>query len=252
MSVIQEIGVDLNHKDRERVTIFLKKFLHHVDNTKLVICGGLATRFHLIQHGIDFPKRQFNDLDLLIQSINDIRPSIISDFMLYHYHPPGRDDPVETTYFFYAFVDPVSRMKTDVFPYRWSAPERFIQAKFQDKPIKVVGIEDQLIQCLYDVSRISDKQKVDPKQLKDVHILMQIADVKLAEKIWKQNNHPLYPPTLTKAIEKADLLTITHPEWWQAKPYRQQKPYHCPNCQSRSDYPITNIHRIYQILGYIE
>lgn len=250
---MDEIGVGLSDSERDRMRFFLEKFLHHVTSSKLVICGGLATRYHLYVHGLSFPQRAFNDLDFLIENVDDIKPSIISDFMLYHYHPPGKDDPdVETTYFFYAFVDPVSRMKADVFPYRWSASERFIQAKFQDKPIKVVGMEDQLIQCLYDVSRISDKQKVDPKQLRDVHILMKIADVKLAKEIWEQNNHPLYPKTLAEAIKKADILTVAHPDWWQAKPYRKPKPYCCFNCQNRPDFPITDMQKIYQVLGYVE
>lgn len=252
MPITQELGVGLNNKDREKMRIFLEKFLRHVDRDKLVVCGGLATRFHLAQHGLTIPARPFNDLDLLIESPNDTAPTITSDFMLYHYHPPGVDDPVEKSYFFYAFVDPQSRLKADVFPYRWSAPGRFVWATFQGKPIKVVGIEDQLIQCLYDVSRISPKLKVDPKQLTDVHTLMKIANVKLTEQIWKKNNHPSYPSTLKEAIEKADYLKVYHPQWWQEKPYRKPTPYKCSHCQDRLNYPIDSMSKIYKVLGYVE
>ena len=249
---LSEIGVCFAHSERKRMEFFLEKFLRHIKQNKLVICGGLATRYHLITHDTPFPQRSFNDLDLLIESIDDIKSSVISDFMLYHYHPPRRDDPVEKTYFFYAFVDPISHIKADIFPYRWSAPERFVKAEFQDKPIRVVGIEDQLIQCLYDVSRISEKQKVDPKQLHDVHSLLQISDVKLAKHIWKTNNHPLYPKTINEAIKQADLIFVKYKEWWQEKPYQKPKPYTCLHCQNRPDYPITDMRKIYKVLKYVE
>lgn len=253
MTKKHELGIGLTDDEKKRVKILLERFLRHVKLGKLVICGGLATRYHFASHGLLNLKRQFNDIDLLVEQVDDIAPSILSDFMLYHYHPPGKDDPiVEKNYFFYAFVDPETRMKTDVFPYRWSKPERFINVPFQGKSMPIVGIEDQLIQCLYDVSRISDKQKVDPKQLQDVHILMQIADFELAKKIWKQNNHPLYPKTFDEAVKRADKIKVEHPELWKVHPYRKPTPYKCPRCQDRPDFPITNMSIIYKVLGYIE
>ncbi len=252
MRVEQPIGIGLEQSDRERVEIFLTKFLRHIDPAKIAICGGLASRVHFAQHGIPFRKGSLNDIDLLTEQPDDVRPTVTSDFMLYHYHPPGVDDPVETSYFFYAFVDPESRLKADVFPYRWSAPERFIEATFKGQPIQVVSIEDQMIQCLYDVSRISEELKVDPKQLEDVHMFMQIADMELTEQIWGQNSHLSYPKTFNEALERADKLRVEKPDWWQAQPYRKPKPYKCSHCQQRPDYPISDMAAIYKVLGYVE
>lgn len=247
-----EVGRGLNREDRIRAEMFLMKFIKHVKPGKLAICGGLATRFHLKERKIDFPERPFNDLDLLIEKPDDIESSIISDFMLYHYHPPGIDDPVEPTYFFYAFVDTTTHIKTDVFPYRWSSTERFVRARLKEKLIDVVGVEDQLIQCLYDVSRISPSLKVDPKQLDDVHILMKIADRNLVRKLWIENNHPSYSPTFDEALRRAENIRKDHPDWWQAKPYRKPKPYICSHCKSRPNYLITKMSEIYKTLGYVE
>lgn len=247
-----ELGIGLESSDRSRAEVFIKRFAWHVTPGKLVVCGGLATRFHLALHNISFPKRSFNDLDLLIEKPNDIKPSILADFLLYHYHPPGVDDPVETSYFFYAFVDPIFRLKVDVFPYRWSSPERFVKARLKDLDIWVVGIEDQLIQCLYDVSRISLQQKVDPKQLKDVEILLKIVNIKLVKKIWEGNNHPSYPRLFEDALNRARKLKKTQPDWWQEKPYRQPKPFKCSRCQNRPEFPITDMKKIYKVLGHVE
>ncbi len=123
---------------------------------------------------------------------------------------------------------------------------------FDRKVVKVVGIEDQLIQCLYDVSRISETQKVDPKQLDDVHILMKIADKQLAEQIWKKNNHPSHPKELNEAIKRVDRLRKEKRNWWQVKPYRKQAPYRCPHCKTDPKYPITDMSIIYKVLGYVE
>ncbi|QQG44822.1 MAG: hypothetical protein HYW86_02830 [Candidatus Roizmanbacteria bacterium] len=247
-----EIGIGLLNTERKRMSAFLRKFIPHVKPNKLVACGGLATRYHLQTHGITFPQRPFNDLDLLIKAADDILPSITSDFMLYHYHPAGVDDPIEKTYFFYAFIDPETKIKADVFPYRWSSPKRFIQATFKGKLLPIVGAEDQLIQCLYDVSRISETMKVDPKQLQDVHSLLQITDTSLAEQIWRSNSHPLYPKTLHEALLRADSIVKEHPDWWKEKPYRKPKPYQCQNCQARPVFAITDMTKIYEILGYVE
>lgn len=206
-----EIGAGLSEEDKEKAASFLRKFLKHIKPGKAIICGGLATRWHLAMYGRNFPKRTFNDLDLLIERSEDIKASITKDFLIYHFHPANPHDRVEPEYFFYAFIDQETGLKADVFPYRWSAPRRFKTAYFEGKPIKVVGIEDQLIQCLYDVSRISSDMKVDPKQLTDVHTLLEIGDRALAERIWKKNAHPDYPKTLGGALGRADRLTSRAP-----------------------------------------
>jgi len=148
-----------------RIEDHLSKLIPHLTPERYVIVGGLAIRYHLQNAGIAYPQRPFNDLDIIAEDLSVIHSSISKDFMIYHFHQ--KDD-----FFYFSLADGKTRTKTDIFDYE-NAPEETIMVPFGNQKIKIVSIEDQLAQTVYDIQRISQETRVDPKQFLDANLLVQ-------------------------------------------------------------------------------
>src|SRR3989344_4771933 len=209
-----------------RIEDHLSKLIPHLTPERYVIVGGLAIRYHLQNAGIAYPQRPFNDLD-----------TIAKDFMIYHFHQKG-------DFFYFSLADGKTRTKTDIFDYE-NAPEETIMVPFGNQKIKIVSIEDQLAQTVYDIQRISQETRVDPKQFLDANLLVQIANIDKAQAQWKKRRKPEFPKSIEGAIERAESIRETHPEWIQKSPFRKPEPYKCDGCVLSHDFPLTPMDKIY-------
>src|SRR5260370_40796041 len=95
--------------DAKKVDIFLQRLIPHLIDNEYLVVGGLAIRYQLYKHGVVYPIRDFNDLDLKANSINTVKPSVTQDFLIYHYHPEKNGS------FFIVLIDPVTKIKVDIF-----------------------------------------------------------------------------------------------------------------------------------------
>src|SRR5260221_6345376 len=231
--------------DSKMVDKFLQKLIPHLVESEYLIVGGLAIRYQLHKHGVSYPIGDFNDLDLKANSPHAVKPSVTKDFLIYHYHP------LKNRSFFIVLVDPETKIKIDVFD-RTIKEEGFEEIVFHGSKIKVVNIEDQLVKTVFDIQRISQENKVDPKQFIDTRLLLKVADMEKANEIWRDREYRQYPTTIHEAIDRAEQIYKEHPEWVVEKPFRHLEPYVCPKCESVSGFPITPMEEIYKILGYTE
>lgn len=227
------------------VDSFLQKLLPHLADQKFMIVGGLAIRYYLDQFGISYPIRDFNDIDIKIESSDVLLPSVTKDFLVYHYHLSANGS------FYIVLVDPETKIKIDIFDMTIKN-EHSIKVPFHEYKLKIVRLEDQFVKTIYDIERISEDKKVDPKQFVEAELLEQIVDMKLADKIWKERRYINYPSSISLAFQRARKIALDHPEWVQEKPFRHTKAYKCNECLKVDDFPITPMTKIYEILGYTE
>lgn len=230
--------IGFSGEEKERIKTHLQKLLPYLRKGGFTIVGGLAIRYHLASKGIPYPQRPFNDLDIIIENSGVVSPAVAKDFLIYHYHP---DD------FYIALVEPITKTKVDVFK-ALPAPHKTIPVNFGEETLRVVSIEDQLVKTVFDIQRISEEKKVDPKQFSDTRLLMQIADLKLANQFWRENQFG----DLMEAVNRAESIAKSHPDWLQEKPFTKPNPYVCPNCQSTNDFKVTPMEQVYKVLGYVE
>lgn len=92
--------VGFSDSETKKINSYLNRLLLYLSPNNFVIVEGLAIRYHLISHGIDYPKRPFNDLDIIIKSLDDISRRVSGDFLIGHYHPKDS---------YLALVDPISK-----------------------------------------------------------------------------------------------------------------------------------------------
>lgn len=241
----RKLVVGFSEYDKKRVNNCLAKIFPHLNMDKSVVVGGLAIRYHLVNSGLDYPSKKFNDLDLMVEEASVVKLSITKDFLIYHYHPQKGNN------FYIVVVDPVNKIKVDIFDYD-PPPENLKKVRFDLFKVKIRGIEDQLVKTVFDIQRISEKFKVDPKQFMNTKLLIQIANFKKADLMWKKRRYINYPNSIKDAIDRAFLIAKQHPDWVSEKPFRKPKPYHCLECKSTKNFPITQMSEIYKILGYVE
>lgn len=243
---VKEFLMGFSKKDRRKIITHLKRLLSHLDLKRIVFVGGLVVRYHITQAGISYPLRPMNDLDILAEDIGVVSPEVKDEFLVYHHHPPNKKGN-----FYLVLVDPRSKTKIDIFDYSL-APEEVQEVPFEKYLLRVISAEDQLVKTIFDIQRISENAKVDPKQFCDARLLLQIVDVSKADMFWKRKKFQGLPNSLIDAFQRAEAIAKQHPEWLQEKPFRKIKPYRCPECVSTQELPITPMEEIYKILGYIE
>lgn len=246
MEIEQSLISGFPPSNTHQVDRFFQTLIPHLKEGQYSVVGGLAIRYRLSQHGIKYPDRDFNDLDLKAKSPAAVLPSVTSDFMVYHYHP------LKDRSFYIVLVDPENKIKVDIFDSATIAEERTSQVPFHQWKVDVVEAEDQLVKTAFDLSGISGHPGIDPKHFTDAKLLIQIVKMELANQIWKSRNYIQFPATIDKAIRRAETIASKHPAWVVRKPYRRPSPYICPDCVQTKDFPITDMQKIYKILGYVE
>lgn len=244
MSLESELTKGFSEEDSKRIEKHLSKLIPYLTPNKFVIVGGLAIRYHLQKAGIPYPQRPFNDLDIIAENLDVVHPDIKNDFLVYHFHQKGDS-------FYFALVDEETKTKADIFDYE-NPPDKVIEVPFENGSVKIASIENQLVKTVYDLQRISDEFKVDPKQFLDSKLLSQIADIARADKLWKRIRRKEHPESITDAIKEAESIQQKHPEWVKKSPFRKPSPYHCPDCVKSEKFPLDSMDRIYKVLGYIE
>ena len=244
MSTENKLIRGFTEPESERIGTSLSKLVEHLTPDRFVIVGGLAIRYHLQQAEIPYPPRPFNDLDILAESFDVVHPDIKNDFLVYHVHQ--RKDS-----FYFAFVDEESRTKVDIFDYE-KPPGRTLEIPIGNGTVRIVSVEDQLSTTVYDLQRISEKAKVDPKQFLDATLLSQIADMEVADTEWKRRRTREHPESIVDAIQRAEEIRREHPEWTQQSPFKKPKPYQCPDCIQSEQFPLDSMGKIYEILGIVE
>ncbi|PIR80117.1 MAG: hypothetical protein COU25_01825 [Candidatus Levybacteria bacterium CG10_big_fil_rev_8_21_14_0_10_35_13] len=227
--------------ESEKIRTHLERLLPHLTPEKFVIVGGLAIRYGLISKGVEYPKRPFNDLDLIAESENVVYPSIKNDFQIYHHHRDGNT-------FFLAFVDPISKTKVDIFD--WSKPPFYKEAvDFKGRKLLVQSLEDQLTVTVLDILQASNEIKRDPKMVSDMELMLLVADLNKANNIWQKRGQK---SSFSEAVENVRRLFKEHPEFFKEKPWHKPGPYKCPNCINTKDFPLTPMEEVYKVLGYVE
>ena len=236
-----------SESETKRIETHLERLLPHLNTEKVTVVGGLAIRYHLLKAGISYPPRQFNDLDLLAEHREAVKPDVKKDFLIYHYHPI----PKGLIKFYIVLADPISRTKIDIFG-DTNKPNETQRVKVKDYNLRIPSVEDQLVKTIFDLQRISASSYVDPKQFLDAKLLMQIADLKKADRFWKEKNFAEFPQNIEDAFNRSLAISQEHPDWVQEKPFRKSKPYTCQECRSTPDFPISPMEDVYRILRYVE
>ena len=158
--------VRFEEKDRERLAICLHRLLPHLRAGEYALTGGVAIEAHCAIHGLPTSRNTLADLDFIAASMDTVRPTIADEFLIIHFHRPQPDYPK----FLVQVVDPISRIRIDIFPDRFGSMQNGIC--FNE--FRLIRADDLLDHKLDVLSSASTQNQVDRKHYLDAVVLADI------------------------------------------------------------------------------
>ena len=161
------MGPSFPASELERLSRCLERLMPHVRQSELAITGGVAIQFGLAEAGYAGRRTAIADLDCVARSVDAIAPSVSEVFLVSHYHIAQPGVPK----FMVQLVDPVSRIRVDVFPDLVGSLARARMVQIQTRRVQMLALEDILEHKLLTISKASQTSPVDPKHADDAYLL---------------------------------------------------------------------------------
>jgi hypothetical protein len=204
----------------QRLSGTLTRFLPHVKRAAIALTGGVAIDLHLTAAGLPRTRNGIADLDFVAGNVTAVSPGVVHDFLISHYHLPQPGYPK----FMVQVVDPMSRIRIDLFPDLVSSLERARQTVVAGHVIAILDARSIMTHKQLTLAHSSPDHLVDEKHQRDALVLAAL----LGEQIG------LVPPThLTKETYGMELSA-------------------CPRCEAsrRPEFPLASKQAVFDILGY--
>ena len=92
----------------------LARLTPHLDPGRVALTGGVAVELHLGAAGRGDPgaEHRSGDVDLVAEAVDAVVPTVVEEFLVSHFHLPQPG----YAKFLVQLVDPVSRLRIDIFP----------------------------------------------------------------------------------------------------------------------------------------
>lgn len=158
-------GLSLSETDR--LSGCLARLIPHVKLDSIAIAGGVAMQFALAEAGRRGPGDQVADLDLVASSIEAIRPGVVEQFLVSHYHAVRPGVPK----FMIQLVDPKSRIRVDVFPDLAGSVEAARTIKVAGHSIRLLPLSRIFEHKVQILSRACPSAPIDPKHVRHAQVL---------------------------------------------------------------------------------
>lgn len=155
------------HSEMDRLSACLARLLPHLRQDDIAITGGVAIQFGMAELGREGSREAIADLDLVAGSLDAVAASVADAFLVSHYHVVQPSIPK----FMVQLVDPVSRIRVDIFQDLVGSLARAVAIKVGTQVIKMLALEDILEHKLLTISKASPTSPVDPKHAHDAYKL---------------------------------------------------------------------------------
>ena len=214
------MGTSFPASELERLSRCLASFMPHVRESELAVTGGVAIQFGLAERGHAGRRTAIADLDCVASSVDAIAPSVSDVFLVSHYHVVQPGVPK----FMVQLVDPVSRIRVDVFPDLVGSLARARMVQIRAHRVQMLALEDILEHKLLTLSKASRTNPIDPKHADDAYLLGNV----LGRRI----------PTVSQECLVGDVYGIDD--------------LHCKRCQLSLDplFPLAARREILDLLGW--
>jgi hypothetical protein len=150
-----------------RLSRCLDRLMPHLRPRRFAVTGGVAIQLGMAARAREWPRRDIADLDLVAASMDAIAATVVGPFLVSHYHVVGPGVPK----FMIQLVDPVSRLRVDVFPDLAGSLVDATTVAIGDHRVPLLSLDSIFRHKLHTLSRASASTPVDPKHVRDARIL---------------------------------------------------------------------------------
>jgi hypothetical protein len=172
----------------DRLSACLTRLMPHLRRDDVAITGGVAIQLGMAEFGRAGSRKVIADLDLVASSIDAVLSSVAGAFLVSHYHVVQPGVPK----FMVQLVDPVSRIRVDVFPDLVGSLMRARVVKAGAQLVRMLALKNILEHKLLTISKASPGSPVDMKHAHDAYALGKlfgcsiptVADGSLVEEVY--------------------------------------------------------------------
>lgn len=205
-----------------RLTKCLARLMPHFSRERVALTGSVAMELGLAARGLKGLRERIADLDLVVTDPSAIVVSVAESFLVFHYHLPQSGVPR----FMLQLVDPVTRLRVDVFPDLAGSLSRAQDVDIGGQSMKILCLEDIFDHKVQTIRKASATKPVDPKHVRDAQILGGV----LGRAV---------PRFLSGSVAK-DI-------------YGNQGDFYCPRCDlsKSASFPLAPRRTIFDLLGWV-
>lgn len=200
----------------------LSRLLRHLDLTAVALTGSMAILSHLTARGVLWPERQVDDIDFVASALDAVLPSVTTECLVSHFHRPHPG----YSKFLVQLVDPVARLRIDVFPGLECQVRGAATAWVAGIPLPILELEGILDHKLATLARAASDHPVEEKHFHDAVRLGALCGRLVPD---------VRPERLCKGEYSLDLAA------------------RCSRCDASRDtrFPLAPKEQIFEVLGYV-
>jgi hypothetical protein len=150
-----------------RLSACLSRLLPSLRRKDVAMTGGVAIQVGMAEVGRQGVRAVIADLDLVMSSLETVVPSVAESFLVSHYHAVQPGIPK----FMVQLVDPVTRIRVDMFPDLVGSLARAKAVQIGTQVIRMLELEDIFEHKLLMLAKASTAHPVDPKHAEDAYAL---------------------------------------------------------------------------------
>jgi hypothetical protein len=159
--------VGFGDSELQRLSACIARLLPHLRHDEVAVTGGVAIQLGMADLGRAGLRATIADLDMVASSVDAVLPSVVSGFLVSHYHVVKPGVPK----FMVQLVDPASAIRVDIFPDLVGSLPRARPVTVGAQRVKMLALEDILEHKLLGLSKASPASPVDPKHARDAQAL---------------------------------------------------------------------------------
>jgi hypothetical protein len=234
----------LSPSDEVRARRTLEKLRRH-EIAQWVLTGGMAIELHMLRFGIAVETRPLNDIDFLVDSFDEIPPTLSADFLLRHAHP--HDPPAKTLL---QCVDSETAVRVDVFRGYGGTTVRASHAELYGCSAKIVPIEDLTARAARLCMDLAFGEPMPAKHARDFLRLLPLVDTRAMEPVWREHRKAQYPESFAETARLLQGLIASRNELLIAPSYSRDVHARCARCVDSESFPQAEAGRVLELLGY--
>ena len=197
----------LSSADTVRLSGCLDRLIPHAQMDHLAMTGSVAMQLGLAALGQQGPRKEIADLDLVAACIGAVRPGVVEQFLVSHYHVVQPGVPK----FMIQLVDPKSRVRIDVFPDLVGSLTDARPIDVGTHAVLVLPLERIFEHKVLTLSRASQSAPIDPKHVRDAQVLGDVLGRPVPEAAPDALAPDVYGIEGDQFCERCELCS--HPSW---------------------------------------
>lgn len=230
-------------KENQPVGAALHRILGHTPG-HLTLTGSIALQAHLARRSL-VHSRLFGDVDIIINTLDDLPATLVDDFICPHVHPFGKRGDL-----LIQLVNPQDAIRLDVFCAVGNAVLRAENVALGSNKFFVISCEDLMAKTTSLLMKLSRGGTVSAKHAQDFTTLLPLVSDAI-EDVWQEYRNNLDPPTFRETVPYVRDLILTHSHALVNPSYNKDVTAKCPKCQTVGLFKPADPRDIFKILGYV-